>query len=105
MNKIKVDDTVIVITGKDKNRTGKVLKFTGKDRVIVEGVNIVKKHMRPNPQKNIEGGIVEREAGIHISNIALLNPTTNKAERVGFKTLEDGKKVRVFKSSGEVVDI
>lgn len=105
IKKIKVDDIVVVLTGKDKGRTGKVLKFAKKDRVLVEGVNIVKKHVRSNPQKNVQGGILEREAGIHISNVALLNQATNKADRVGGKTLDDGRKVRYFKSNDEVVDV
>ena len=105
MSKIKKDDTVIVRTGKDKGRTGRVIKILGKDRVLVEGVNMVKKHMKPNPQKNIQGGIVEREAGIHVSNIAILNPATNVADRVGIKVLDDGRKVRCFKSNGEVIDV
>ena len=105
MKKIKKDDMVIVLTGKDKGRTGKVTKFVAKNRVLVEGVNIVKKTIRPNPQKNISGGIVERESGIHISSIALYNPATKKGDRVGFKVLDDGRKVRYFKSNNEVVDI
>lgn len=104
MKKIKVNDFVMVITGKDKGRSGKVVKSLG-DRVLVEGVNMMKKHVRANPQAGIEGGILDREAGIHISNIALMNTATKKADRVGIKTLEDGRKVRYFKSTGEVVDV
>jgi len=104
MKKIKVGDEVIVLTGKDKGRTGKILKSLSSDRVLVEGVNMKKKHVRPNPQLSVQGGIVEREAGIHASNVALLNPQTNKADRVGIKTLEDGRKVRYFKSDGEMVE-
>lgn len=104
MKKIKVNDVVKVIAGKDKGRTGKVTKSLG-DRVLVEGVNMVKKHVRANPQAGVEGGILDREAGIHISNVALLNSATKKADRVGIKILEDGRKVRYFKSTGEVVDI
>lgn len=104
MTKIKVGDSVMVITGKDKGRNGKVLKFTGKDRVIVEGINMVKKHVKSNPQANVQGGIIERESGIHVSNIAILNEQTNKADRVGLKFLEDGRKVRYLKSNNEVID-
>jgi large subunit ribosomal protein L24 len=105
MQKIRKKDKVIILTGKDKGRTGYVVKYVGKDRVSVEGVNVVKKHQKPNPQKNVQGGIVEIEAGIHISNVALLNPLTNKPDRVGFKFLEDGKKVRYFKSNNELVEV
>lgn len=105
MNKLKQGDTVIVLAGKDKGRTGAIKKFLPKDRVLVDGVNMVKKHVRPNPNKQEQGGILEREAGLHISNVAILNPTTKKADRVGIKSLEDGKKVRCFKSNGEVIDI
>lgn len=105
MQKIKKDDRVIVLTGKDKGRTGKVIKYISKDRVLVEGVHMVKKHVKPNPQKNVQGGILEREAGIHISNLALLNTVTNKADRIGFKILEDGRKVRYFKSNNEMVEV
>jgi large subunit ribosomal protein L24 len=105
MKKIKKGDEVIILTGKDKGRTSKISRVLANDRVLVEGLNMVKKHVRPNPQKNIQGGIVEKEASIHVSNVALLNPMTKKADRVGFKVLENGHKVRVFKSSGEVVDV
>lgn len=105
LSKIKVNDTVIVIAGKDKGRTGRVLKLAKDNRVIVEGVNIVRKHVKPNPQKNEQGGILDREASIHRSNIALLNPATKKADRIGIKTLESGKKVRYFKSNGEQVEV
>jgi len=105
MRKIKTGDTVIVITGKSKGQTGKVLKVLSKeDRVLVEGINVVKKHVKPNPNKNTEGGIQEREASVHISNVALLNPTTNKPDRVGIKVLNDGTKVRCFKSNNEVIE-
>lgn len=104
MKKIKRDDTVIVIAGKDKGRTGAVIKVVD-NRAYVEGINMVKKHQKPNPQKNIQGGIIEKEALMDLSNLAILNPVTKKADRVGFKTLEDGKKVRIYKSTGEVVDI
>lgn len=102
MRKIRKDDEVIVITGKDKGSRGTVLKVLG-DYVIVSGVNKVKKHQKPNPMKGIAGGIVEIEKPLHISNVAIFNPTTKKADRVGFKILEDGRKVRVFKSSGEII--
>ncbi len=111
MRKIKVGDTVKVLTGKCKGQTGRVMKVLSKgdlpqkERLLVEGVNMVKKHVRGNPDKGIQGGIQEREASIHVSNVALLNPNDDKASRVGFKFLEDGTKVRYFKSNGEVVDI
>jgi large subunit ribosomal protein L24 len=102
MNRIRKGDQVIVITGKNKGQRGDVLRVEG-DRVVVSNVNLIKRHTKPNPQANQAGGIVEREASIHISNVQLFNPAKNKGERVGFKTLEDGRKVRVFRS-GEVVD-
>ena len=105
MHKIKKDDLVVVITGKDKGRSGKVIKMLASSRVLVEGVNLIKKHVKPNPNKNEQGGILERESGIHISNIAIYNSATSKGDRIGFKNLEDGTKVRVFKSNGEVVDV
>ena len=105
MQKIKVKDTVIVLTGKSKGRIGRVIRKADEHRFVVEGLNLVKKNVRPNPQANQEGGIIEREASIHVSNLALLNPNTKRADRVGIKTLEDGKKVRYFKSSGEIVDV
>lgn len=102
-NKIRRDDEVVVLAGKDKGKTGKVLKvLTSDDRVVVEGVNLVKKHQKPNPQLGEAGGIIEREASIHVSNVAIVNPATGKADRVGFRT-EDEKKVRFFKSNGELV--
>jgi large subunit ribosomal protein L24 len=97
-------DAVIVITGKDKGKRGTVLRRVDDARVVVEGVNRVKKHVKPNPMKNQQGGIVEMEMPIQISNVALYNPATHKADRVGFKILDDGRKVRVFKANGEVVD-
>ena len=107
MNRLKKDDDVIVIAGKDKGRRGTVVSvLLDKNRVIVEGLNLVKKHVKPNPNKQVEGGIVEQEAAIHLSNVALYNPATKKADRVGFKFVEDGnKKVRYFKSNGELVDL
>ena len=104
MQKIKKNDTVIVIAGKDKGRTGSVTKIVG-DRAYVDGINMVKKHQKPNPQANVQGGIIEKEAPIQLSNIAILNPETNKADRVGFKILNDGKKVRFYKSTNEVIDV
>jgi large subunit ribosomal protein L24 len=104
MKRIRKGDQVIVIAGKNKGQRGEVLKVVD-DRVVVSNVNLVKRHTKPNPQANQPGGIVEREAPIHVSNVMLWNPATNKGERVGFKVLEDGRKVRGFRSSGEVVDI
>ena len=104
MNKLRKGDEVIVIAGKDKGKRGTVLNRVDHQRLLVEGINRVKKHTRPNPMKGEQGGIVEKEMSIHISNVALLNPASQKADRVGFKTLEDSHKVRVFKSNGEVVD-
>ena len=103
--RIKKNDEVIVIAGKDKDRRGTVIKMLTKQRVLVEGVNIIKKHMKPNPNLNQQGGIVEKEASIHISNVVLYNPVSKKADRVGFKMLENGEKVRYFKSNNEVVDV
>ncbi|KRG43559.1 50S ribosomal protein L24 [Stenotrophomonas pictorum JCM 9942] len=102
-NRIKKGDQVVVNTGKDKGKQGEVVRVDG-DRVIVANVNIVKRHTKPNPQAGVAGGVVEREASIHISNVNVLNPATGKGERVGFKVLEDGRKLRVFRSSGEALD-
>ena len=102
MAKIKKDDEIIVITGKDKGKRGTVLSVA-EDRVTVSGINLVKKHVKPNPARGTQGGIVEKEAALAISNVALFNPATQKADRVGYKLLEDGTKVRVFKSSGDVI--
>jgi large subunit ribosomal protein L24 len=104
MEKIRKGDDVIVIAGKDKGKRGTVLRIVDTGHVIVEGVNRVKKHQRPNPMKNITGGITEKEMPIDVSNIALFNSQTKKADRVGFKKMDDGRKVRVFKSNGEMVD-
>ena len=103
MRKIRKNDDVIVIAGKDKGNRGNVLSVQG-DRLVVSGINKVKKHQKPNPVKGLAGGIVEMEASIHVSNVAIYNAAAKKADRVGSKTLEDGRKVRVFKSSGEVID-
>ena len=104
MNKIRKGDQVILNTGKDKGKRGTVLSILDTGHVVVEGANMVKKHAKPNPMKGVAGGIINKERPIDISNVALFNPATQKGERVGFKTLDDGRKVRVFKSSGEVVD-
>ena len=103
MQKIKRDDEVVVLAGKDKGKRGKVRKVVDEKRLIVAGVNMIKKHTKPNPQAGVQGGIVEREAPIQVSNVAIFNPETSKADRVGFR-VEDGKKVRIFKSSGAAVD-
>ena len=102
MDKIRKGDEVIVIVGKDKGKRGTVLVRVDAEHVVVEGLNRVKKHVKPNPVKGVVGGIVEKDMPLHVSNVALYNPATKKADRVGFK-LEDGKKLRVFRSSGEVV--
>lgn len=104
MKKIKRDDEVIVIAGKDNGKRGKVSRVMSDGRLIVSGINMIKRHTKPNPMLGTPGGIVEKEAPIQASNVAIFNPTTNKADRVGFKVLEDGKKVRVFKSNDELVD-
>ena len=103
MNRIKKGDNVLVITGKNKGQKGEVLRVAA-DRVIVQNINIIKRHTKANPQANQPGGVIEREAPIHISNVMLLNPATGKGERVGYKVLGDGRKVRVFRSSGEAID-
>ena len=103
MKKIRKGDDVIIITGRDKGKRGTVLRVD-ESQVLVEGANKVKKHERPNPMKNTTGGIIDKEMPIHISNVMLFNPTTQKADRVGIKVLEDGRKVRFFKSNGEVLD-
>lgn len=102
MNKIRKGDEVIVLTGKDRKRRGVVLQRINADYVLVEGVNVAKKHAKPNPMRNETGGIVEKTMPIHISNVAIFNPATGKADRIGVKE-QDGKKVRIFRSSGEVV--
>jgi len=105
MKKIRKGDKVVVLTGKDKGKQGTVLRVFEDDRVLVENVNMIKRHTKPNPNKGVTGGIIDREAPIHLSNIALHNPATGKGERVGFRTMKDGTKVRVFKKSGEVADV
>ena len=104
MVRIKKGDEVVVISGRDKGKRGTVLRRVDAQFVVVEGVNRVKKHQRPNPMKNITGGIVDKDMPIHISNVALFNPATKKADRVGAKTLQDGRKVRIFKANDEQVD-
>ena len=104
MQKIRRGDTVILIAGRDKGRRGAVIEVLEDDRVRIEGLNMIKKHQKPNPNANQPGGIIEREAPLHISNVAIYNPATQKADRIGFKLLEDGRKVRVFKSNREMVD-
>ena len=106
-NKIRTGDDVMVVSGKDRGRRGTVTQILGNDKIVVEGINIAKKHVRPDPNAGIQGGIEEREMPLHVSNVMLYNPQTDKAERVGFKWLGEGadrRKVRVFKSSGEAVD-
>ncbi|UCV28857.1 50S ribosomal protein L24 [Ferribacterium limneticum] len=104
MEKIRKGDEIVVITGKDKGKRGTVLRRVDDEHVLVEGVNRAKKHVKPNPVKGVAGGIVDKDMPIHISNVALFNPATKKADRVGIKALEDGRKVRVFKSNGELVN-
>ena len=105
MKKIKVGDDVMVVAGRDKGKRGTVLRVVDTDHVVVENVNVVKKHQKANPQRGLPGGIVDKEMPIDISNIGLFNPRKNSADRVGFRILGDGRKVRVFKSDGEVVDV
>lgn len=105
MKKIKKGDEVVVLTGKDKGKRGNVLRvLPDADKVLVENINVVKKHQKGNPQMGTPGGIIDKEMPIHVSNVSLVNPATGKADRVGFKLLDDGRKVRCFKSNGEVVD-
>jgi large subunit ribosomal protein L24 len=104
MRKIKKGDDVVVITGKDKGKRGTVLRVVDEKRVVVESVNMAKKHQKPNPNAGVAGGIIEKEMPMDLSNIMLFNPATGKGDRVGIKLLEDGRKVRFFKSNGEVVD-
>ena len=104
MEKIRKGDEVVVITGKDKGKRGTVVRRVDDEHLVVEGVNRAKKHVKPNPMKGVAGGIVDKDMPIHISNVALFNPATKTADRVGFKSLDDGRKVRVFKSNGELVN-
>ena len=103
MNRIRKGDQVVVIAGKDKGKRGDVVRVAG-DKVVVSNINVIKRHTKPNPQAGQPGGVIEREAPIHISNVMLFNPASGKGERVGFKVLEDGRKLRVFRSSGESID-
>ena len=103
MDKIRKGDEIVVIAGKDKGKHGTVLTRVDAEHVVVEGVNRAKKHVKPNPVKGVVGGVVDKDMPLHVSNVSLYNPVTKKADRVGFKQLEDGTKVRVFKSNGEVV--
>ncbi len=104
MRKIKKGDDVIVIAGKDKGKRGTVLRVVDLEHVLVEGANRVKKHQRPNPMKGTTGGIVDKEMPLHVSNVAIFNPTTKKGDRIGVKLLDDGRRVRYYKSNGEVID-
>ena len=104
MNKIRKGDEVLVIAGRDKGRRGTVVKVVDDGHVVVEGINMVKRHTKPNPQRQVQGGIIEKEAAIDLSNVALWNPVTKKGDRVGIRTLADGRKVRFFKSNKETVD-
>ncbi len=105
MRKIKKGDEIIVTTGKDKGKRGTVLRVIDAEHVVVEGVNVAKKHMRPNPMKGQTGGIVDREMPLHVSNVAIFNPSSKKGDRVGIKMLDDGRRVRVFRSNGEMIDV
>jgi len=105
MQKLKKGDDVIVIAGKDKGKRGTITNMMPReDRVLVEGLNMVKKHQKPNPAMGVPGGIIEKEMPLHVSNVAIFNPASGKADRVGIKILEDGRKVRIFKSNNEVID-
>lgn len=105
MKKIRKGDDVVVTTGKDRGKRGTVLRIVDADHVLVDGANRVKKHQRPNPIKGMTGGIIEKEMPMHVSNVALFNPVTKKADRIGIRVLQDGRRVRFFKSNGEVVDV
>ena len=105
MTRKKKGDEVIVLAGKDKGKRGNVLRVLPDDRVVVENVNVVKRHTKPNPNTGVTGGILDKEMPVHVSNVNLYNPVTKKGDRIGFRKLEDGRKVRYFKSNGEVVDV
>jgi large subunit ribosomal protein L24 len=105
MKKLKKGDSVIIISGKDKGKKGEILKVIEPDKLVISNINLAKKHVKPNPNKQETGGILEREMPMHISNVMVLNPLTKKGDRIGFKKLEDGKKVRIYKSNQEVIDI
>jgi large subunit ribosomal protein L24 len=104
MQRLKKNDEIVVIAGKDKGKRGSVRRVYENGKVVVDGINLVKRHTRPNPNQGIAGGIVEKEMPINVSNVAIFNPESSRADRVGFKLLEDGRKVRYFKSTGEVID-
>lgn len=104
MRKLRRDDEVVVIAGRDKGKRGKITRVLDNDKLIIAGINMVKRHTKPNPQAGVAGGIVEKEAPIHVSNVAIFNSATNKADRVGIKVLEDGTKARIFKSNQELID-
>ena len=105
MKKFRKGDDVVVLAGRDKGKRGTILRVMDDERALVDSVNVVKKHTRPNPNKGETGGIIEKESPIRISNLGMYNPNSKKADRVGFKSLEDGKKVRVFRSDGEMIDV
>ena len=105
MARIRKGDDVIVRNGRNRGKRGTVLRILADDRVLVEGVNVVKRHTRPNPQRGTQGGIVQKEMPVNISNVGIFNPATGKGDRVGYKWLDDGRKVRIFKSTGEVIDV
>ena len=105
MKKIRKGDKVVILAGRDKGKQGTVLRMVDDNRVLVESVNMIKRHVKPNPNKGVAGGIIDREASIHISNVALFNPATGKGERVGMRVMQDGSKVRFFRKSGEVADV
>ncbi len=105
MRKIKKGDEVVVTTGRDKGKRGTVLRVVDPEHLLVEGANMVKKHQRPNPMKGQTGGIIEKEMPLHVSNVAIFNSATKKADRVGIKVMDDGRRVRVFKSNGEMIDV
>tara|TARA_B110000438_G_scaffold231639_1_gene227037 strand:- start:93 stop:410 length:318 start_codon:yes stop_codon:yes gene_type:complete len=105
MKKLKKGDSVIIISGKDKGKKGEILRIIEPDKLVISNINLAKKHVKPNPNKQETGGILEREMPMHISNIMILNPLTKKGDKIGFKKLEDGKKVRIYKSNQEVIDI
>ena len=105
MNKLKKGDTVVVTAGKDKGKKGEIMKVIDEENLVVSNINISKKHIKANPNKGQDGGIIEREMPIHISNIMIFNPLTKKGDRVGFKKLDTGKRVRIFRSNKEVIDV
>lgn len=104
MRKIRKGDNIIILTGRDKGKRGTVLRMVKDDALVVQGLNMVKKHQKPNPMRGVAGGIIEKEMPLHISNVAIFNPVRGSADRVGFKILEDRRKVRIYRSSGEPID-